>query len=147
MRIIRVAGAVIIRNGAILLARRNERSSYPGCWEIPGGKIEPGESTLKAAEREIREELSIGIDAVAEFLTLTSVSRGLQITLTAVLARTSDDPVESSDHSRIDWIPLDGLAPFIDDHPGTICIPDIPVLRVLTAQYSANPLYFTESDS
>lgn len=38
----------------------NERS--PGKWELPGGKVEKGESTKDAAIREIKEETNINID-------------------------------------------------------------------------------------
>ena len=39
---IRVAAAVIRREGKILLARRAPHKSQAGLWEFPGGKIEPG---------------------------------------------------------------------------------------------------------
>lgn len=46
--------AVIIarHEGRLLWCRHRERST----WEIPGGHIEPGESALEAADRELREE-------------------------------------------------------------------------------------------
>ena len=36
--------------------------SLAGCWELPGGKVEPGEDPSAAAVREIAEELGCGIE-------------------------------------------------------------------------------------
>jgi 8-oxo-dGTP diphosphatase len=57
-----VAVAVLIRSdGAALLAQRPETKVYPGYWEFPGGKIEPGEPVPEALRREVREELGVEI--------------------------------------------------------------------------------------
>ncbi|MFB3926642.1 MAG: NUDIX hydrolase [Syntrophales bacterium] len=55
-------GAVVVRDGKILLVKRN----YPpaaGLWAIPGGLVELGETLQAAAERETLEETGIMIKA------------------------------------------------------------------------------------
>ena len=54
-----VAAAVIERAGEFLLAQRPEGKPYPGYWEFPGGKIEPGEEPEAAARRELAEETGL----------------------------------------------------------------------------------------
>jgi mutator protein MutT len=53
--------AVEERPWHILITRRPDDAIYGGYWEIPGGKIEPGESPQAALVREFQEELGLGI--------------------------------------------------------------------------------------
>lgn len=50
-------------SGKILLGRRSPSSpgTYPGCWHLPGGGVEQGESDDEALCREIQEEVGIDI--------------------------------------------------------------------------------------
>lgn len=54
-----VTAAVIIENGKLLLARRAPGEKLAGMWELPGGKVEPGESPPDCLRRELLEELSM----------------------------------------------------------------------------------------
>jgi 8-oxo-dGTP diphosphatase len=48
-----------------LIARRSaHEKAYPGCWEFPGGKVEPGESHREALIREWKEELDLDITPI-----------------------------------------------------------------------------------
>lgn len=55
-------GAVVIKNGTVLLVRR---AAPPGkdLWAIPGGLLKLGESLKEAVEREVKEETGITISA------------------------------------------------------------------------------------
>lgn len=51
----------------VLISKRKTGQSYAGYWELPGGKIEPGELPCQTIVRELKEEL--GIDVIsAKFL-------------------------------------------------------------------------------
>ncbi len=62
--VVEVAVGILIRtNGQFLLTSRPAGKVYAGCWEFPGGKLEPGETVLQALQRELHEELGIYIGA------------------------------------------------------------------------------------
>jgi 8-oxo-dGTP diphosphatase len=53
------AVALIDTDGRVLLAQRPEGKSMAGLWELPGGKVEAGETPEVALIRELEEELGI----------------------------------------------------------------------------------------
>jgi 8-oxo-dGTP diphosphatase len=54
--------AIIVKDGKILLVRDHRN---PDLWELPGGRINVGESITTALEREIMEELGVAINVEA----------------------------------------------------------------------------------
>src|SRR5262249_31818007 len=56
---IRVAAAVVWHEGRLLLTQRPPGGPLGLQWEMPGGKIEPGETPEHALVREISEELGV----------------------------------------------------------------------------------------
>ena len=57
-----VAAAILRRDdGCVLLTSRPPGKDYAGYWELPGGKLEAGESVEQALARELREELGLTI--------------------------------------------------------------------------------------
>ena len=54
-----MVGAAVLRDGRVLAARRTAPAAAAGRWELPGGKVEPGESPAEALVREVREECGV----------------------------------------------------------------------------------------
>ena len=57
-----VAVGIIERpDGTLLFGQRPEGKPWSGWWELPGGKLEPGETASQALKRELKEELGIDV--------------------------------------------------------------------------------------
>ena len=109
--VIRVVGAIVERNGAVFAARRNADRSAGGLWEFPGGKVEAGESPEAALRRELQEELNVDV-AVGPFVDRSLSDVGsVRIELSCYASEfEGDDPVSSSDHDAMQWVPLTELS-------------------------------------
>ncbi|HJL20145.1 MAG TPA: (deoxy)nucleoside triphosphate pyrophosphohydrolase [Sandaracinaceae bacterium LLY-WYZ-13_1] len=60
-----LVAAAVVRDGPgepVLLTRRPEGTHLAGYWELPGGKVEPGEDPEHAVVRECREELGVELE-------------------------------------------------------------------------------------
>ena len=73
MAVVHVAvGVVLDDDRRVLITRRATDSHQGGLWEFPGGKVEAGESAPQALQREILEELGIGIEVGPAIGTFTT---------------------------------------------------------------------------
>jgi mutator protein MutT len=61
---VEVVCAILERDGLVLVAERPAGKRLAGYWEFPGGKIEPGESSEAALQRELEEELGCVVDVL-----------------------------------------------------------------------------------
>lgn len=56
-----VAGLIVGDDGRVLITQRRADQPLPLQWELPGGKVEPGEAPVAALVRELREELGVTV--------------------------------------------------------------------------------------
>ena len=105
--------AVLIRDGKVLLVRRANPPDA-GLWGFPGGKIEPGETILAAAARELLEETGVAALPVEAFAALdmfdTAADGAVRahFVLIAVLCDfVSGAPLAADDAAEAGWYPLD----------------------------------------
>jgi 8-oxo-dGTP diphosphatase len=92
-----------------LLTRRPEYAHLAGLWELPGGKVEPGESPSAAAVRELREEtrLIVAESDLSPLATATHTYTDRTVRLHAFVVRVPRSAMVSGvDHS---WTPLTAL--------------------------------------
>lgn len=57
--LVRVAVAIVPRDGRYLVGQRHPDAHLGGLWEFPGGKCEAGETAGETAIRELREECNV----------------------------------------------------------------------------------------
>jgi mutator protein MutT len=97
-----VVGAAIERGGALLAARRTGPEAAVGRWELPGGKVEDGETPDDALVREVREELGCEI-VVTAWLDL-EVPIATDLVLRVATARLVDGEPEPQEHDLVRWL-------------------------------------------
>lgn len=104
------AGAVVVQDGKVLLAKRKGRSA--GMWGSMGGHVEPGETPAQAAKREAMEELGIEIGDL-RFAVCASLTKDdaqvIDISFTAKIISGEPRICEPDKVEEIGWFPLDAL--------------------------------------
>ena len=78
MEILKVVSAVMEIDGKLLVMKRNQDKPLGGFWELPGGKIDPGETPQEAIIREMMEETNMVVKA-DEIITTIDWDSGKQI--------------------------------------------------------------------
>jgi 8-oxo-dGTP diphosphatase len=64
------AGILLDSENRYLLGQRPEGKPYAGYWEVPGGKVEKGETVFQALQRELQEELGVDVQSSEELTVL-----------------------------------------------------------------------------
>ncbi|MCZ0730386.1 (deoxy)nucleoside triphosphate pyrophosphohydrolase [Mycolicibacterium iranicum] len=104
-----VAGA-LIEDGALLVAQRNRPPELAGLWELPGGKVAPGESDESALARELHEEL--GVHVTVGNRIGGDVALSATTSLRAYVVVRAGGELTPHDHRALRWVragDLDGL--------------------------------------
>lgn len=94
--------AAILREGRVLACRRTAPAAAAGRWELPGGKVEPGESPEDALVREIGEELGCVVEVVAWLEGEAPI--GESHVLRAAITRIVAGEPHPREHDRTRWL-------------------------------------------
>jgi 8-oxo-dGTP diphosphatase len=114
VKLTEVAAAVIERRAAdgiteFLLGQRAPGTFYPGYWEFPGGKVEPGETPHDALVRELQEELGIEVTRADPWLRRQHVYEHAHVRLNFFRVRQWHGQLQDHVHSALAWQRAGGL--------------------------------------
>jgi 8-oxo-dGTP diphosphatase len=105
-----VVGAALIEGGRLLAARRSAPPELAGRWELPGGKVEPGESAEAALCRELREELGVETEVLSRVPGEFPLRSPYVLRVwTARLVPGSGEPEPLQDHDALRWLSVGEL--------------------------------------
>ncbi len=125
MKQVTVSGAVILRtnpetNQKEIFATQRGYGDYKDGWEIPGGKLEPGETPEECIVREIREELATEVRAVRILGVVDYDYPTFHLTMHCILCTIVSGKLQLLEHEAakwvnketlrsVDWLPADRL--------------------------------------
>ena len=104
--------AVILNDeGRCLLIRRSPHNKhFAGCWEWPGGKLDPGESFAVGLEREVMEECGLTVELTGLAGALEFEMPKVRVVMLCMEARLTGGTMHmSEEHDDSAWVPLDEL--------------------------------------
>lgn len=142
-----VAGA-LYDQGRLLAARRSAPVELAGRWELPGGKLEPGETPEEALVRELREELGVETETGARIPGEWPLKPGYVLWVwTARLRAGEPRPEPLEDHDELRWLArheLDSVDWIDADRPA---VAEAARLLPATPTESGAPVRPVESES
>ena len=125
MKQVTVSGAVILRanpktNQKEIFVTQRGYGDYKDGWEIPGGKLEPGETPEECIVREIREELATEVRAERILGVVDYDYPSFHLTMHCILCTIVFGKLQLLEHEAakwvnketlrsVDWLPADQL--------------------------------------
>ena len=108
-QVIDCVGIICLRGDQVLLMQRG-KEPRKGQWSIPGGRIEPGETEIEAAKRELFEETSISASNYTKLEIIEAdFGKGPYRLHDYVAEWQSGEPVAGDDAADAKFVPIDAI--------------------------------------
>jgi 8-oxo-dGTP diphosphatase len=128
----RVAAALILQRGEMLICQRTRHQPFPLKWEFPGGKIERGEQPRDALRRELEEELGVDAKIADEVIRIQhTYSRGGTVELRFFLVEEFAGEIENRIFKDVRWVARKDLPKFDFLEADAGLVEDIAARRIL----------------
>lgn len=101
----------VLRNSSaqLLITKRQKHQFMADFWELPGGKVELGETPIDAINRELNEELGITNIQLDLFKTMTHKYPDRQVDLRIYQVQNYQRNVHSAEGQKIAWVDIEDL--------------------------------------
>ncbi len=114
VRFDQAATGVVVHDPAkgVLMLWRHRFISDRWGWEIPAGRVDPGETPMAAAEREVLEETGWRCGPLTQVLDYAPASGSVDLRFVVFLTNSAThvgEPTDLTEAERIEWVPLDHL--------------------------------------
>ncbi len=114
MKQILVSGAIILRTNPTthqkeIFATQRGYGDYKDGWEIPGGKIEEGETPEECIVREIQEELATQVKAEKEIGVVDYDYPAFHLTMHCILCTIITGSLQLLEHESASWLTKENL--------------------------------------
>lgn len=116
------ADVVVVTPDRTVLLIERDWPPYAGCWALPGGHVDPGETSREAAVRELAEETGIRVSTadvreLGVFDRPGRDPRGRYVTVAYLAVVPAGTPIAAGDDARAArWWPLDAVPELAFDH-------------------------------
>lgn len=109
MKTITVSGAIILRTNPLththeIFSTQRGYGDFKGGWEIPGGKLEPGETPEQCIVREIQEELQTTVQPVRELGVVDYDYPTFHLTMHCILCTIVCGELKLLEHEAARWL-------------------------------------------
>jgi 8-oxo-dGTP diphosphatase len=120
------AGVIVAPDGRVLLGQRPEGKPWSGWWELPGGKLEAGETVLEALKRELQEEIGITITEATPWVSYVHAYPHTTVRLAFCRVTAWDGTPRGLENQALTWV-----EPALAQSVGDVLPATLPPLRWL----------------
>lgn len=108
-QVIYVTRGIVLRDNHILAAQRPESMSLALKWDLPGGKLEEGESPEEGLIRETMEEMNILVNVMEPLPFVDRAFKGKHYRMLPYVCEILKGTPEAVEHQQVLWQPVDKL--------------------------------------
>lgn len=132
-----IAAGIIFCDGKMLIAQRKKGKQLEYFWELPGGKLEEGETLEDCLRREMVEEMDLKVDVGELFMrTIYNYDFGA-FAINAFFAKTKSQSIPKiCEHEQYKWVKPDEALQY------KLSPADIPIVESLAKAYFQKKLKF-----